>query len=46
LEGELGERPPRVRPDDDRLRRLRVEDLDFTYPDDGSGRPQAGVSGG
>ncbi len=43
LEGELGEHPPRIRPDDDRLRTLRVEDLHFTYPDDRSGRPAAGI---
>lgn len=45
LEGELGERPPRIRPVDDRLRQLRVEDLAFTYPDDRSGRPSAGIAG-
>lgn len=44
LEGELGELPPRIRPDGDRLVRLRVEDLSFQYPDDRSGRPPAGVA--
>ncbi len=43
LEGELGELPPRLRPDDDRLDRLRVDGLAFTYPDDRSGRPAAGI---
>ena len=45
LDGELGELPARVRPDGDRLRRLRVEDLTFTYPDDRSGGPPAGIEG-
>jgi ATP-binding cassette subfamily B protein/ATP-binding cassette subfamily C protein len=43
LEGRLGELPPRFRPEDDRLRRLRVDGLSFTYPDDGSGRLPAGI---
>lgn len=33
LEGELGELPPQVRLDDDRLQRLDVSGLSFTYPD-------------
>ncbi|MEL6983136.1 MAG: ABC transporter ATP-binding protein, partial [Actinomycetota bacterium] len=44
LEGELGERPPRIRSADDHLRHLRVEDLAFTYPDHRSGRPAAGIA--
>jgi ABC-type multidrug transport system fused ATPase/permease subunit len=32
LEGELGELPPRDRGDDDRLERLTVNGLSFTYP--------------
>ena len=43
LEGSLGELPPRTRPDDDRLGRLRIDGLSFRYPDDGSGRPPAGI---
>lgn len=33
LQGELGELPPRNRPDRDRLDRLEVSGLTFTYPD-------------
>ena len=43
LDGDLGELPPRVRPDDDRLRRLTVDRLSFRYPDDRSGRPSTGI---
>ncbi|MEM9565703.1 MAG: ABC transporter ATP-binding protein [Actinomycetota bacterium] len=39
LEGSLGELPPRHRPEADRLERLRVDGLSFTYPDDRSDRP-------
>lgn len=49
LEGRMGELPPRARPATDRLDRLRVDGLSFTYPDDGDGtagnhtRPAAGI---
>ena len=37
LRGEVGELPPRDRRPDDRLRRLRVAGLSFTYPDSTDG---------
>ena len=43
LEGDIGELPSRIRPDGDRLVRLRVEGLSFSYPDDRSGRSSAGI---